>query len=111
MVRELALKAFNSRRSQHMTRKLNRREFIETTLMAGAASAVVPELVRGRDPQKGVTNPKPLMSYDAGARELLAKMTLDEKIGQMTQAEQDALQSVEDIEKYFLGSLLSGGGS
>lgn len=109
-MRELALKAFN-RRSQHMTRKLNRREFIETTLMAGAASAVVPGLVRGRDPQKGVTNPKPLMSYDAGARELLAKMTLDEKIGQMTQAEQDALQNVEDIEKYFLGSLLSGGGS
>jgi hypothetical protein len=52
-----------------------------------------------------------LVSYDAGAREILAKMTLDEKIGQMTQAEQDALHDVEDIEKYFLGSLLSGGSS
>jgi len=29
----------------------------------------------------------------------------------MTQAEQDALQNVDDIEKYFLGSLLSGGSS
>jgi beta-glucosidase len=38
-------------------------------------------------------------------------MTLDEKIGQMTQAEQDALQNIEDVEKYFLGSLLSGGSS
>jgi len=44
-------------------------------------------------------------------RELLAKMTLEEKIGQMTQAEQDALKDVNDIQKYFLGSLLSGGNS
>ena len=94
-----------------MTRKLNRREFIEASLAAGAASVVVPGLVRGRDMQKEVSNPKPLVSYDAGAREILSKMTLDEKIGQMTQAEQDSLQNVEDIEKYFLGSLLSGGSS
>jgi hypothetical protein len=38
-------------------------------------------------------------------------MTLDEKIGQMTQAEQNALVDISDIEKYFLGSLLSGGSS
>jgi beta-glucosidase len=38
-------------------------------------------------------------------------MTLEEKIGQMTQAEQDALKDVSDVEKYFLGSLLSGGNS
>ena len=38
-------------------------------------------------------------------------MTLEEKIGQMTQAEQDALKDVNDIQKYFLGSLLSGGSS
>jgi beta-glucosidase len=94
-----------------MTRKLNRREFIETSLVAGAVSVVVPALAGGRGTQKGVTSTKPLVSYDAGARELLAKMTLDEKIGQMTQAEQDALQNIEDVEKYFLGSLLSGGGS
>src|SRR6266404_1069064 len=94
-----------------MTRKLNRREFIETSLVAGAVSVVVPALARGTGTQKGVTSTKPLVSYDAGARELLAKMTLDEKIGQMTQAEQDALQNIEDVEKYFLGSLLSGGSS
>ncbi len=38
-------------------------------------------------------------------------MTLEEKIGQMTQAEQDALKDVNDIQKYFLGSVFSGGGS
>ncbi|HEV8717302.1 MAG TPA: glycoside hydrolase family 3 protein [Candidatus Binatia bacterium] len=40
----------------------------------------------------------------------LSKMTLDEKIGQMTQANKNALTSPSDITTYFLGSLLSGGG-
>src|SRR5437870_4960948 len=40
----------------------------------------------------------------------LSKMTLDEKIGQMTQAHKDALTTDADIATYFLGSLLSGGG-
>jgi beta-glucosidase len=38
-------------------------------------------------------------------------MTLAEKIGQMTQAEQHQLVDVSDIETCFLGSLLSGGDS
>jgi beta-glucosidase len=38
-------------------------------------------------------------------------MTIEEKIGQMTQAEQNALVDVGDIEDLFLGSLLSGGSS
>ncbi len=55
--------------------------------------------------------PKRLSSYDSEAKALLARMTLDEKIGQMTQAEQDKLADERDIETYFLGSLLSGGDS
>jgi beta-glucosidase len=54
---------------------------------------------------------KPLSSYDSNVQALLSKMTLDEKIGQMTQAEQDALKDIGDIRKYYLGSLLSGGNS
>jgi beta-glucosidase len=50
-----------------------------------------------------------LSSYDKQAKELLSKMTLEEKIGQMTQAENCKLQSDTDIQKYFLGSVLSGG--
>lgn len=42
---------------------------------------------------------------------LLAQMTLDEKIGQMVQVDMAALQNKADIQKYFLGSMLSGGGS
>jgi beta-glucosidase len=49
-----------------------------------------------------------------GARDveaLLADMTLDEKIGQMTQADRSFLRDEGDIGTYFLGSVLSGGGS
>src|SRR5690349_9956368 len=52
-----------------------------------------------------------LSSFDPEVNKLLAQMTLEEKVGQMTQAEQDALKSIDDIEKYSLGSLLSGGNS
>ncbi|MFG3039277.1 glycoside hydrolase family 3 N-terminal domain-containing protein [Streptomyces sp. NPDC048330] len=43
--------------------------------------------------------------------DLLSRMTLQEKAGQMTQAERNALRSPGDIAGYALGSLLSGGGS
>jgi beta-glucosidase len=59
----------------------------------------------------GSAGPKALSSYDGKARGLLAKMTLDEKIGQMTQPDQVFLKDVSDIQKYYLGSLLSGGDS
>ena len=53
----------------------------------------------------------PAYSIEERVDDLLSRMTLDEKIGQMTQAERGALQSESDIKTYFLGSLLSGGGS
>ena len=52
-----------------------------------------------------------LLAFNAQAKALLAQMTLDEKIGQMTQPDQNALKDAADIEKYFLGSVLSGGDS
>jgi beta-glucosidase len=54
---------------------------------------------------------KPLSAYDGQVQELLSKMTLDEKIGQMTQADQMFLTDIADIQKYYLGSVLSGGDS
>ncbi len=54
-----------------------------------------------------------LIAYqqDDPVRKLVSTLTLDEKIGQMTQADQMFLKSIDDIEKYHLGSLLSGGDS
>lgn len=50
-------------------------------------------------------------SIDDKVESLLQQMTLDEKVGQMTQVDRAYLKSIEDIKTYFLGSLLSGGGS
>jgi beta-glucosidase len=48
-------------------------------------------------------------STEARIEDLLSRMTLDEKIGQMTQVEKDSIKP-DDIAKYYIGSILSGGG-
>jgi beta-glucosidase len=57
------------------------------------------------------TKPIPLSSFDAKAKAIVAGMTLDEKVGQMTQPDQMFLKDPSDIETLFLGSVLSGGDS
>src|SRR6266498_4196389 len=51
----------------------------------------------------------PSQPIEARVEDLLARMTLDEKIGQMTQVEKNSIKS-GDITKYYIGSILSGGG-
>src|ERR1700687_3388652 len=98
-----------------MTKKINRRYFIGSSALAAGATVFAPAIIEALGFGTTATgNPaaqKPLSSFDGKVRELLSQMTLEEKIGQMTQAEQDALKDVNDIQKYFLGSLLSGGSS
>jgi beta-glucosidase len=99
-----------------MTKQINRRQFIESSALAAGATVFAPTILEAlgigtRTAMGYPAGPRPLSSFDGKVRELLAKMTLEEKIGQMTQAEQDALKDVNDIQKYFLGSLLSGGNS
>jgi len=55
--------------------------------------------------------PRKLSSFDAQVKPLLARMTLDEKIGQMTQPDQEYIKDLSDIENLSLGSILSGGSS
>ena len=50
-------------------------------------------------------------NYEAKIDSILAIMTIDGKIGQMTQVDQQFLDTIQDIADYALGSLLSGGGS
>jgi beta-glucosidase len=52
----------------------------------------------------------PAYSVEERVEDLLSQMTLDEKIGQMTQVNWQAINSVQDIENYFIGSFLNGGG-
>ena len=52
-----------------------------------------------------------LLAFDAQAKALVARMTLAEKVGQMTQPDRLFIKDPADIEKYFVGSVLSGGDS
>lgn len=75
---------------------ISRRQFVAGSLASLTAAAAKPRM---------------FAKYDSDAHKLLAQMSLDEKIGQMTQPDQMYLKSVDDIDKYHLGSLLSGGDS
>lgn len=79
--------------------------------LALAVSAVLPVGQAIAQPEPRESRQRVFLGFDAPAKELLGKMTLDEKIGQMIQPDQAFLKDPNDIEKYFLGSLLSGGGS
>ena len=51
----------------------------------------------------------PSQPVEVRVEDLLKRMTLDEKIGQMTQVEKNSL-GPGDIARYYIGSVLSGGG-
>jgi beta-glucosidase len=88
-----------------------------TFLGAAAAGALVPACM---GPRPGAS-PQPSAADVPAARKaglpapdveaLLAQMTLDEKIGQMTQADRGALKDGREIHDFFLGSVLSGADS
>ena len=52
-----------------------------------------------------------VISYEKKIDSILGLMTIEEKIGQMTQIDQQFLDTIQDIADYSIGSLLSGGGS
>jgi beta-glucosidase len=88
--------------------KINRRKFLEASGLTLAGSFVSSAVILGPQKRSGVRN---LKAHDAKIQTLLAQMTLEEKVGQMIQANQANLKDPSDVEKYFLGSLLSGGSS
>src|SRR5690242_7543804 len=83
---------------------------IITLLFASMASTN--SLAAGRPPTAtpSIPSPTPSGSGCTSTADCLSKMTLDEKIGQMTQVNKNALTTPSDITTYSLGSLLSGGG-
>src|SRR5688572_5814398 len=48
-------------------------------------------------------------THEAAAEALLQRMSLAEKIGQMTQVEKNSIEPA-DVAAYYIGSVLSGGG-
>src|SRR5215216_3912722 len=95
-----------------MTKKITRRSFIKSS--AAGLSLVLPAYAAAQRAGRNTgrvrrANPRPLAAYDDRVRQLLTGMTLEEKVGQMTQAEITGLKDEADVGRYFLGSLLSGG--
>lgn len=71
-----------------------------------------------RTPQPSLEKPPQDVPYrsstvptDARVEDLLARMTLDEKIGQMALVEKNSVHDVNDIARYGLGAMLSGMGA
>ena len=85
--------------------------FLNCRALALIPAVVVGLVVAACQVGQAQTPAQGFATYDAPAKALLSRMTLEEKVGQMCQPDQDALKNLADIEKYFLGSLLSGGGS
>ena len=55
--------------------------------------------------------PTDLSQFTEAANQMLEKMTLEEKVGQMVQVDSAALKDKEDVRRLGLGSVLSGGNS
>ena len=72
---------------------------------AGSAGVAHPELWPAAK-SRGLVNPE----TEARITELLARMSLEEKVGQMIQADTSAIKP-EDLRQYPLGSILAGGSS
>ena len=78
-----------------------------------------PDVARDPRPRRaGAPEPRPapagqraLLAHEKEIDALIAQMTLDEKVGQMTQPDQMFLAAPSDVATYHLGSLLSGGDS
>lgn len=75
----------------------------QTTAVSWAAPTSKSNLPRNTKTQ--------LVSVDQEVEVLLTRMTLSEKIGQMTQVEKEAISAnPDDIRRFGIGSILSGGG-
>lgn len=83
---------------------------IATLLCIFTVSATIFE-VENLHAQSSASDVKNFDSYAEQAQMLLARMSLAEKIGQMTQADLSGLKSPDEVSELFLGSVLSGGSS
>jgi beta-glucosidase len=83
---------------------MNRRQFTRISATLAAGFMCPPALLRAQGPRSAA-----LTSHDRDVQALLGKMTLEEKIGQMVQAEHSAVKDIGDVDRYFLGSVLAGG--
>ncbi|MER5406758.1 glycoside hydrolase family 3 N-terminal domain-containing protein [Streptomyces sp. NPDC002769] len=81
---------------------------VKLTVTGAKAPAETPQVVIDAH---GLPYLDPKLPVRKRVADLVSRMSLEEKAGQMTQAERGAIGAGGDIASYDLGSLLSGGGS
>lgn len=95
--------------------KLARKSLVLALVFGWALALVGTHFAVAKSPGFGHDEKLPLYLDPAAhleerVEDLLARMTLEEKIGQMTQAERGAINP-EEVREYLVGSVFSGGGS
>ncbi len=86
--------------------------FIKTGPQTGPSSSrrpPLPQLPPLPAPEASAPYANPSLSVDERVDDLLQRMSLPEKLGQMTLVEKNSI-SFEDVGQYFIGGVLSGGG-
>jgi beta-glucosidase len=80
-------------------------------LSATTAAAILAANVLAPPAPRAAAPAKRFSAFDGQVAPILAKMTLAEKVGQMTQPDQSYVKDLADVETYSFGSVLSGGDS
>ncbi|GGP86731.1 glycoside hydrolase family 3 protein [Saccharothrix coeruleofusca] len=82
--------------------------------LSALTSAVVAVVLAATTPAphpRSAAAPVAPQAVEDRVEQLMARMSLDDKVGQMTQVDRAALTTTSDVATYRIGSVLSGGGS
>lgn len=83
---------------------------IRPTALLCLAAGLLSSGATGAPTWSTATKPRPSAALDGRVRAIVARMTLEQKIGQMTQAEIRSI-TPDDVRRYYIGSILNGGGA
>jgi beta-glucosidase len=105
----------------HLSGSIRRRLLAVAAAGLAAAAVATPTVAatghhsaaqaRSNDTSQTLPYQDPVLPVSQRVQDLLSRMTLAEKIGQMTQAERASVDTNSKITTDYLGSVLSGGGS
>ena len=73
-----------------------------------AATCLVSGVAGAASWPRAVTSAAPDRALEARVHSIVADMTLEQKVGQITQAEIRSI-TPDDVRKYYIGSILNGG--
>jgi beta-glucosidase len=87
------------------------KQSISLMILSLAVAGAIALLMLSGETSSRAAQSDPFTRYSGQAEKLLAQMTLEEKVGQMTQPDQEFIEDPADVSRYFIGSVLSGGNS